>query len=263
MRQVPGVFCCLFILSRATSAAAQPAASAPIPAPAGSTFEIAALTPDQESQLAAWVAGMEKWQKYDEKWRNRPVHNGWGGIAARKTPPDMPAWLPDHCAALAEAHLAGIDGRIEQSCKLVEDPRATLNPSILAAQAAGENPKHSSFLSRLHIDGLWTTTASGPRSYGIIGSHLSLVDVGRLQVFGPPGVMLLTVPNGYGGRRVTFGYTWGLSLRLADVRVAAPTKNLTLFLNVTKVFLASGASEAQATKGYDIVGFSLAPRKKR
>ena len=157
----------------------------------------------------------------------------------------------------------GIDGPTERACRLVEDPRATLNPAMLAAQLGGENPKHSSFLSRLHIDGLWTTTPSGPRFYGIIGSHVSLVDVGRLQVFGPPGVMLLTVPNGRGGRRVTFGYTWGLSLRLTDVRIAAPTKNLTLFLNVTKVFVASGASGAQATKGYDIVGFSLAPRKNR
>jgi len=263
MRQVPGVFCSLFILSLAKSAAAQPPASAPVPPPARSAFEIAALTPDQERQLATWVSAMEKWQKYDEKWRNRPVHNGWGGIGERKAPPDTPAWLPGHCGALAEAHLTGFDGRSEQACKLVEDPRATLNPSILAAQTAGEKAKHSSFLTRVHLDGLWTTTQNGSRFYGIIGSHVSLVDVGRLQVFGPPGVMLLTVPNGYGGRRVTFGYTWGLSLRLTDVRVGAPTKNLTLFLNVTKVFVASGASGVQATKGYDIVGFSLAPRKRR
>jgi hypothetical protein len=269
MPQVPGGFWSLSValatslLGLAPPASARQLAPPPVPPPAGSTFEIAALTPDQDNQLATWVSAMEKWQKYDEKWRNRPVHNGWGGIGARKAPPDMPAWLPGHCGALAEAHLAGIDGRIEQGCKLVEDPRATLNPSLLAAQTAGENAKHSSFLTRVHLDGLWTTTQNGSRFYGIIGSHVSLVDVGRLQVFGPPGVMLLTVPNGHGGRRATFGYTWGLSLRLTDVRVGAPTKNLTLFLNVTKVFVASGASGAQATKGYDIVGFSLAPRKKR
>jgi hypothetical protein len=96
--------------------------------------------------------------------------------------------------------------------------------------------------------------------YGIIGSHVSLVDVGRLQVFGPPGVMLLTLPDEHGGRRVTLGYTWGLSPRLADVRIGAAAKNLTLFLNVTKVFLKSGSSN---TRGFDTVGFSLAPRKKR
>ena len=34
---------------------------------------------------------------------------------------------------------------------------------------------------------------AGSHSSGIIGSHVSMVDVGRSQVFGPSGVMLLTV----------------------------------------------------------------------
>jgi hypothetical protein len=72
--------------------------------------------------------------------------------------------------------------------------------------------------------------------------------------------MLLTLPDENGGRRVTLGYTWGISVRLADVRIGAPTKNLTLFLNVTKVFLATGGNNS---RGFDIAGFSLAPRKKR
>ena len=159
--------------------------------------------------------------------------------------------------------MTGFDARVDHACRLVDDVRARPDQSAAPAPLDAEKTRHSSFFTRIHIDGLWTTTQNGSRFYGIIGSHISLVDVGRLQVFGPPGVMLLTVPNGHGGRRVTFGYTWGLSLRLADVRVGAPTKNLTLFLNVTKVFVASGASGAQATKGYDIVGFSLAPRKNR
>jgi len=263
MRHIPAVFCSLSILMLATSAAAQQLAPSPVPPAAATTFEIAAPTPDQDSQLTIWLAAMEKWQQYDEKWRNRPVRDGWARIVERKAPPDVPAWLPAHCAALAEAHLVGIDSRTERACRLVEDPRASQTPSMLAAQTAGEHQKHSSFLSRVHIDGLWTTTASGPRSYGLIGSHVSLVDVGRLQVFGPPGVMMLSVPNGHGGRRVTFGYTWGMSLRMTDVRIGAPTRNLTLFLNVTKVFVDSGASGVQATKGYDIVGLSLAPRKNR
>ena len=38
-------------------------------------------------------AGMEKWQKYDEKWRNRPVHDYWERVVERKPPPAPPAWL--------------------------------------------------------------------------------------------------------------------------------------------------------------------------
>src|SRR5215207_4894539 len=118
MRHFSRALCPLFILMLATTAAAQPAAPAQDLPGAVTTFEIAALTPDQDDQLALWLSAMEKWQKYDEKWRNRPARDGWARIVERKAPPDTPAWLPAHCAALAEAHLVGIDGRTEQGCKL-------------------------------------------------------------------------------------------------------------------------------------------------
>jgi hypothetical protein len=255
-----GAFCSLFFGLAAFAAAQQtaPADAAPSSAP---TFEIAALTPDQDGQLAAWFSGMEKWQKYDEKWRNRPVHDYWERIVARKPPPAPPAWLAGHCQSVAAAGMIGFDARVDYACRLVDDARA--KPDRSTWSAPPDVPRRSSFLTRIHIDGLWTTAQDGARFYGIIGTHISLVDVGRVQVFGPPGVMLLTVPDGYGGRRVTVGYTWGASMRLADVRVGAPTKNFTLFLNVTKLFVSSGAVGPQGAQAYNIVGFSLAPRKDR
>jgi len=54
-----------------------------------------------------------------------------------------------------------------------------------------------------------------------------------------------------------------VSLRLADVRVGTPTKNFSLFLNVTKLFVSGGAMGVQGTQGYNIVGLSLAPLKNR
>jgi hypothetical protein len=136
-------------------------------------------------------------------------------------------------------------------------------PPPLSAAPGQENPRRSSFLSRLHLDGMWTTTSTNGRLYGIVGSHLSLVDIGRIQLFGPPGVMLLSIPDGTGGRQMALGYTWGLSIRLGDVRIGAPTKNMTVFLNVTKVFLGPTEGPAASSRGYDIVGFSIAPRKRR
>ena len=262
MRRISGNLLCSLILSVASSAAAQQLPTA-VPQAGSTTVEIVALTPDQKGELTTWLSAIEKWQKYDEKWRNRPVHDGWARIVARKPPPPAPEWLAAHCASIAAARLIGFDARTAQACRLLEDPRTPPDPSIAAALAASEKPNHSSFLTRVHIDGLWTTTSSGGRLYGVIGSHVSLVDVGRLQVFGPPGVMLLTVPDENGDRSVTLGFTWGISLRLVDVRVGAPTKNLTLFLNVSKVFLATGENGSHNTRGFDIVGFSLAPRKKR
>ena len=262
MRKIAGVFCPLLLSGLATSAAAQQA-PAPAPPPAATTLEISALTPDQDGQLAAWFAGMEKWQKYDEKWRNRPVHDYWERIVARKPPPAPPAWLPAHCQSIVAADMTGFDDRVDHACRLVDDARARPDPSAGPAPITTEKTRHSSFLTRLHIDGLWTTTQDGARFYGIVGTHISLVDVGRVQVFGPPGIMLLTIPDGNGGRRVSLGYTWGVSLRLADVGIGTPNKNLTLFLNVTKLFVSGGATGVQGTQGYNIVGFSLAPRKDR
>jgi hypothetical protein len=38
---------------------------------------------------------------------------------------------------------------------------------------------------------------------------------------------------------------------------------MTLFLNVSKVFLGSVATATAESRSYDMVGFSLAPRKNR
>ena len=258
MRKFPGIFCSL-LFGLATSAAAQQPSPVSGPPPAATTFEIAALTPEQDGQLAAWLTGMAKWQQYDEKWRNRPVHDYWERIVERKPPPSPPDWLPPQCQSIAAAEMTGFDARVDYACRLVDDARALPDRSTFSAPP--DVPRHSSFLTRIHIDSLWTTTQDGSRFYGIIGTHISLVDMGRVQVFGPPGILLLTVPDGYGGRRVTLGYTWGVSLRLADVKVGAKSKNFTLFLNVTKLFVGGGAVGVQGTQGYNLVGLSLAPLK--
>jgi hypothetical protein len=263
MGRTLAIFCsALFGLAPAAAARQLPGLDAEA---ASHTFEIAPLTPDQEAELTTWLTAVRKWQQYDEKWRNRPVHDGWGRIAERRPSPTTPEWLPPYCASVAAAGLTGFEERTEIACRVAADPRASFSavPPPVSARLDDEKPAHSSFLTRLHFDGMWSTTSTNGRIYGIVGTHLSLVDIGRIQIFGPPGVMLLTVPDGYGGRRVAIGYTWGLSIRLGDVRLSAPTKNMTVFLNVSKVFLGSTDTAAGSSRGYDIVGFSIAPRKKR
>ena len=249
----------VWIIMVATAAAQGPPAQPPPP----STPEFIALTPGQERELGQWLSAVEEWQQYDATWRNRPARDGWGNIAPRQTPPDPPRWLQAHCTAAAAAEVVGADERTEKACRLLADPRA--GTESLPAQAAtmqDERPSRSSFWTRVHVDGLWTTSASGRWFYGIIGSHVTLVDIGRLQVFGPPGILLLSVPDGPDSRRITIGYTWGVSVRLTDVRFFAPTKNMTLFLNVSKVWADSGGGEPNLGS-LDMIGFSLAPKRKR
>jgi hypothetical protein len=48
------------------------------------------------------------------------------------------------------------------------------------------------------------------------------------------------------------------------MRLVSPTKNMTLFLTVAKVWVTGGnAYDRLAPGGYDIAGFSLAPRKQK
>jgi hypothetical protein len=233
--------------------------------PEPSPVAVFALTDHQVRVLRRWLSDMEKWQRYDARWHNRPAQNEWGRIVSRRPPPDPPQWLEAHCAAAAAADPAGLEEQTVIACRLLADPKTSLTSIPSAVQRrrldAEKPPKHSSFLTRLHIDGIWSTAASNGRAYGLVGSHISLVDVGRLQLFGPPGVLLLSMPAGDGSRRLTLGYTWGVSVRLADVRLFAPVKNMTLFLNVSKVWV-NGRSGGGNVRGYDIAGFSLAPRKK-
>ena len=223
------------------------------------------LSDEQDRELTAWLVAMEEWQRYQAAWSNRPSRDRLGRIASRKPVPDPPAWLVARCELSAAAHI-DLDTRETTACRLVANPRASMDGVPSAVQAArldAERPRHSSFLTRIHLDGLWTTAASHNRFYGIVGSHMTLVDVGRLQVFGPPGVLVLSVPDTGGSRRITLGYTWGLSVRLADVRLLGPTKDMTLFLNVSKVWTAGSAHAQGTSRGYDMMGLSIAPRKNR
>ena len=252
--------CCCLVLGSAGFAAAQPL---PPEAAPPAQFDIGPLTPEQDRDLTAWLAATEKWQRYDLKWQNRPARDGWARIVARQPVPDAPGWLEHECAIRKSAGVLELEQRIADGCRLLADPRASIAGGYAQAQAAklAEAPaKHSSFLTRMHIDGLWTTAETTGRIYGLVGSHFSLVDVGRVQVFGPPGVILLSVPAMDGGRQVTLGYTWGVSVRLSDMRLG--DRDMTLFLNVSKVWV-NAQSETPNAQGFEAIGFSLAPRKKR
>lgn len=262
MRRIrPFAVSCILMSGLAASAAAQT-----FPPPAVVPAVVEPLSPDQDRELDAWLSEMEKWQSFLAKNNNRPARDPLGRIVARPRRPAAPAWLHAHCAALEGAGIVDLQERTARACRLAADAPAPADPGRVQTQAArvdAEKPdKYSSFLRRIHLDGLGITPSSGARAYGIVGSHLTLVDVGRVQVFGPPGVLLLSVPDVGGNRRITLGYTWGVSVRLTDVRLAAA--DMTLFLTVSKVWVSgSGDHRVDEAGGFQIAGLSLAPRKKR
>jgi hypothetical protein len=224
------------------------------------------LSAAEQRELDAWVKHMRQWQRDDKRWHNEPAHDPLGRILTRAPRPDPPSWLEGRCAMFTPPTIAALGEPLGPACRILagidEDAAASaIRASTAASRSAAEKTVKDTFLTRVHLDGLWTSTSTDYRMYGLVGSHISLVDVGRVQFFGPPGVILLSVPDGLGGREIRAGYTWGLSVRLSDVRLFAPTKNLTLFLSITKVWV-NGPTTGQLPGGsFDIAGFSLAPRK--
>ena len=254
-----GVFCtsCLLCLLPNANASAQGVSE---PRTDVLTIDVPALSVDQDRELTSWFAAMYTWQRTDARWQNRPVFDGWGNIAERKAPPAAPSWLAARCDALTDAHIIDLEARTADACRLLEDPRRrAVGQGVVVSSEAP--PIHSRFLSRVHLDMLATQSNMGARVYGVIGAHLSLVDMGRVQLYGPPGVMMMMVPTDHGGHRVSFGYSWGASVRLADLRLGGAIKNATLFLNVSKVWMGTSERSANDQGGYDLIGFSISPRK--
>ncbi|NUR52961.1 MAG: hypothetical protein HOQ29_00800 [Acidobacteria bacterium] len=224
------------------------------------------LSFDQAAELARWIDAMVKWQHAEKRWPNQPAHDAYGRIVRRQPRPEAPSWLEPTCAAHDEAALASTPA-LAQACRLLAglaaDPQAeVIQQQTQTARADKEKLIKGSFLSRVHLDGLWSTTSSDVRFYGLVGSHISLVDVGRVQFFGPPGVLLLSMPNGKGSREIRVGYTWGMSVRLADITLFGAHKNATLFLSVAKCWTVGSNLDRLGTGGFDIAGLSIAPRNK-
>jgi hypothetical protein len=270
MRRLPTVAFVLgcVLLARSASAQQQEQSalpSTPIAVPAMSV-QLAPLTRDQSRELEQWIDDRIAWDHQQKRWQNGPAHNNYGKIVQRKMEPAPPVWLASYCTSVAVTRTDAHAPTIERACALLRqvsaDPEAeAIRQRTLAMRADHEKVHKSSFFSRVHLDGLWTTTSTDLRYYGLVGSHISLVDVGRVQFFGPPGILLLRMPDVSGSHQIRIGYTWGLSVRLFDARLFGAEKNTTVFLSIAKCWTVGNASDRLSPGGFDIAGFSIAPKK--
>jgi hypothetical protein len=259
-------FGCLLLAGRSAAAQQPPLLpSSPLVIPDSRPLD---LSDEQIRELTRWIDEMSKWLRAEKRWPNQPAHDAYGRIVLRRPQPEAPEWLEPICTSHDDASLSSLSEQVARACRMLAsrdvDPQVkAIQQQTQTARAGKEKLTKSSFLSRVHLDGLWSTTSSDVRFYGLVGSHISLVDVGRVQFFGPPGVLLLSVPDGNGSRQIRVGYTWGMSVRLADVRLFGARKNATLFLSVTKCWTVGSNIDRFGSGGFDIAGLSLAPRKNR
>jgi len=150
------------------------------------------------------------------------------------------------CAEMSEE-----ERRATLRCQTEEERREDEYARIQAEREERERPTRTSFLKWIHVDGLWIANNVGLKSYGLIGTHVAVMEVGRLQFYGPPGVMLIMDRDG-DSWRARPGLTWGFSLRLTDARLPGTQKNVGLFLNLAKVW-----TTGSVRSGRDMIGFSM------
>lgn len=229
------------------------------------------LSKVQIQELRQWLSKMKKWQEYEQQWFNKIPKGDNGRIfRKRKVRPEPPLWLPTFCQQTSSSYLP--DDLIQGCSLLVPSQASRLDPlgeeiaiKTQALRSDREKLEKGTFLSRLHLDGLWTQPQLGDtfRMYGLVGSHISLIDVGRLQFYGPPGIILISIPDRQGGRRLRVGYTWGMSVRLKDFKFPlTSSRNATLYLNLTKCWLGPVNVGEVRVNGMDFAGFSVSAKKK-
>ena len=263
-------FAFAFLLLAARLAAAKQQEAPPLPAtrvvmPA-SALQTGPLSTEQQRELEKWLDAVIAWQREEKHSQNGPTHNSYGKIVQRKAEPVPPGWLAAYCTTIVVTRTDSHAPKNERACgilrQLAADPEAeAIRQKTLALRVDKEKVHKTTFFSRVHLDGLWSTTSTDVRYYGLVGSHISLVDVGRVQLFGPPGILLLRMPDLAGSHQIRIGYTWGMSVRLFDLRLFGAEKNTTVFLSIAKCWTVGNATDRLNPGGFDIAGFSIAPRK--
>lgn len=218
------------------------------------------------SELAQWVSDYQTWAKWDKYWFNRIARDNYGNVAReRRVRPKPPAWLGGECAGLLEG-----EELLAKACKLwqeyLEDYLAVhLRQETAAVAVAEEAITKTVFWERVHVDALWPITNTGAFKYGgLVGIHLTLIDLGRLELFGLPGFMLMSLPDGRGGRQLKPGADLGLSVRLIDFRAPRAKQLYSLHLNLANVWTSVDSGFGFGLKAQmSIAGLSITLKKNR
>lgn len=121
-----------------------------------------------------------------------------------------------------------------------------------------EKPARTSFFDRVHLDLLGAPPEIGGTSglVGLVGAHVTIAEIGRLHLFGPPGVMVAmqSIDGDRSGRwRAVTALNWGVSVRLVEFRLSDASRRTVMFLNLTKIW-----TWGDFDRGMDFVGLSFA-----
>jgi hypothetical protein len=143
------------------------------------------------------------------------------------------------------------------SAEAQEQSADARSDTIRAARAPQrETSPRTLFRKWVHLDVMWIPPSNNLDAFGLIGTHLAIANIGRLYIYGPPGVMLLRQRHG-AEWMLRPAFTWGFSFYLTEFSIPGwEGQSAQLFANVTKVW-----TEGDQRNGIDMVGLSLTFRK--
>jgi hypothetical protein len=215
----------------------------------------------QQRQLKTWTDDVRKYQNWYDRHRNRIARNMFGFISDRRPIPPIPDWLPAKCGLLAE-FIPTPSTPLADGCNLLSYYRTdfTVDPAVqqtLLAQKQNELDPHSSFWKHVHLDAGWGSMDYRRQAYGLVGVHVTLPELAkRVQVFLPPGFLLLSVPDGHGGREFQPAATIGVSIKMFPFEFPRDKPGMVYF-NLAKAYLISRPSSAGMESAIDLVGLSF------
>ena len=220
------------------------------------------LDSTQRQELKRWTDDVQSYQQWYQRNRNRISRNVFGGAGDRREVPPVPDWLPGKCDLLSEFDPPPT-GTLSAGCNLLSlyESNFTVDPAaqqVLQAQKQNEEDSHSSFWKHVHLDAGWTGLDYRRHAYGLVGVHVTLPELAkRVQIYLPPGFLLLSIPDGYGGRELKPAATIGVSIKM--FRFVFPQgKNGTAFFNLAKAYVINRASASvDVSADVDLMGLSF------
>lgn len=220
------------------------------------------LESGQRHDAARWMKAVREYASWYDRYRNRISRNIFGLVNQRRQMPPVPEWLPAKCDARAE-FLSPPPGLLADACDLLAFYRSnfTIEPraqQALLARKQSEQDAHASFWKHIHLDAGWGSLDYRTQTYGLVGVHVTLPEIAkRVQIYLPPGFLLLSVPDGHGGRQFEPAATVGVSIKMFGFEF--PQNRFgTAYFNVAKAYVVNRASSMSTNAAVDLVGLSFA-----
>jgi hypothetical protein len=231
----------------------------------GGTSSVSKSLEEKVRELEDWVPEEEDYQEWATANRNKFAHNSNDGrlIKERKVRPEPPAWLAAEC----EHDQAESLPIFAKACELLRAHTEQAKIDALVQQVFDQRllkdkSKFSIFFERIHLDGAAMMGSNQQSLFGIAGVHITLVSMGRVHFYGPPGVLFISVRNRNGSRVVEPWFSWGVSLELGKFRLPTNGDILKVHLNVTKNWKWGGESIYVARNGVDMMGVGVSWARK-